>query len=280
MKPTTAVIFAAGSGTRLLPVTSAVQKELLPILSRPVVDYVVSDLVAAGINRIIFVIRPGQTGLKDFYLGNAEYDATLERLGKSAERVKLDTLHAQATFEFVEQPADAGYGTAIPLRLVLPLLNPAEPVVVCTGDDFIFRADGTSEMTAFIDAYLQSGAEGALMALELPEAALSSYGVLATTTDGGVNYLQDIIEKPAPGLAPSRLVNVSKYIMSGAQREFMNNVQPRAEVGETYLTDAIVMALPKHSFAVHAVQGRYLDTGNVASWLEANNIVYSSLYKK
>ena len=92
MKPTTAVIFAAGSGTRLLPITSAVQKELLPILNRPVVDYIVSDLIAAGIKRIIFIIRPGQTGLKDFYLGSSEYEGTLERLGKTADLKKLTAI--------------------------------------------------------------------------------------------------------------------------------------------------------------------------------------------
>jgi UTP--glucose-1-phosphate uridylyltransferase len=276
MKPTTAVIFAAGSGTRFLPVTSAVQKELLPILNRPVVDYVVSDLLAAGITRIIFIIRPGQTGLKDFYLGSAEYESTLQRLGKTADIEKLAALHARAAFEFVEQPADAGYGTAVPLRLALPLLDAAEPVIVCTGDDFIWHSDGTSETAAFIDTYLGSGAAGALMSLELPEESLGSYGVLATAADGGVDYLTDIVEKPAPGAAPSRLVNVSKYIMSGAQREYVNSVQPRPEVGETYLTDAIVMSLAEHKYAIHRVSGQYLDTGNVNNWLQANNTVAQS----
>lgn len=279
MKPTTAVIFAAGSGTRMLPVTSAVQKELLPILNRPVIDYTVSDLIAAGIKRIIFVIRPGQTGLKDYYLGSAEYTATLERLGKTADIEKLATIHAQAKFEFVEQPADAGYGTAIPLRLALPLLDPSEPVVVCTGDDFVWREDGSSETADFIETYLASGAAGALMALELPEDVLSRYGVLATKTEGGVDYLTDIVEKPAAGEAPSRLVNISKYILSGGQRELTRTITPREQVGETYITDAIVAALPSESMAVHRIKGRYLDTGSTASWLEANNTVATTIYK-
>src|SRR6185295_2492811 len=104
MKPTTAVIFAAGTGTRMLPITAAVQKELLPIGNRPVIDYIVTDLVAAGITRIIFVIRPGQTGLKDYYHGNESLKRNLQRLGKSEAIALLDKIHHQATFEFIEQP--------------------------------------------------------------------------------------------------------------------------------------------------------------------------------
>lgn len=278
MRPTTAVIFAAGSGTRMLPVTSAVQKELLPILNRPVVDYIVSDLVAAGITRIIFIIRPGQTGLKDFYLGSAEYTATLERLGKSADIAQLETLHAQASFEFVEQSADSGYGTAIPLRLAMPLLDPAESVVVCTGDDFVWRSDGTSETAAFIDTYLKSGADGAIMTLELASEALGSYGVLEVVSERGVERLVGITEKPIAGASSSRLINISKYIFNAAQLAYVNQVQPRPEVGETYLTDAINMAAPSHSFVTHHISGQYLDTGSPANWLAANNAVYSSLY--
>lgn len=273
MKPTTAVIFAAGSGSRMLPITAAVQKELMPILNRPVIDYIVTDLVAAGISRIIFVIRPGATGLKDFYLGNASYEATLQRLGKSAAVEALAQIHHQATFEFIEQPDDAGYGTAVPLRTVLPLLDPAEPVLVCGGDDFVWRTDGVSETAAFIDTYLASGAEGALMSLELPEDQLSKYGVLATREDGGVTYLTDIVEKPAAGQAPSRLINISKYILSGAQRASVTSVQPRAEVGESYITDAILSTLSEHPIAVHRITGTFLDTGNPASWLHANQVI-------
>jgi len=111
MNPTTAVIFAAGTGTRMLPITAVVQKEMLPILNRPVIDYIVSDLVSAGIKRIIFVIRPGQTSLKEFYLGNPGFQQALERQHKTNALALLDAVHSQAIFEFVEQQPDAGYGT-------------------------------------------------------------------------------------------------------------------------------------------------------------------------
>jgi UTP-glucose-1-phosphate uridylyltransferase len=153
MKPTTAVIFAAGTGTRMLPVTSAVQKELLPIVNRPVIDYVVSDLVAAGVKRIIFVTRPGARGLQDYYVGNDQLKRALERLGKTEALAQLDKIHREATFEFIEQPENAGYGTAIPLQIALPTLSANETIIACGGDDFVWHSDGSSEMTRFIETF-------------------------------------------------------------------------------------------------------------------------------
>ncbi|HEX3082239.1 MAG TPA: sugar phosphate nucleotidyltransferase, partial [Candidatus Saccharimonadia bacterium] len=234
MKPTTAVILTAGIGTRMLPVTSAVQKELMPIGNRPVIDYVVSDLVAAGIERVIFVIRPGQTGLKTYYEGNPELEATLQRLGKTEALEQLDAIHHQAKFEFVEQPAVLGYGTAPALEAALPLLDPKEPVIVSASDDFVWHADGTSEMVAFVQSYLESGAEGAIMTQELPAERIQHYGALATREAGGRQYLTDIVEKPALGTAPSNLSNISKYILGGRLRPYVKNVTPHKTSGERY----------------------------------------------
>jgi UTP--glucose-1-phosphate uridylyltransferase len=277
MKPTTAVIFAAGSGTRMLPITAAVQKELLPILNRPVVDYTVTDCVVAGITRIIFVIRPGQSGLQNYYLGNAELEATLRRLGKTSALATLDAIHAQATFEFIEQPPEAGYGTAIPLQVALPMLSTTEPVLVCGGDDFVWRADGTSETSDFCDAFRVSGGEGAIMALEVHESLLRQYGVLTTQRRRGTEYLSDIVEKPAPGEAPSRLINLAKYILTPQLFEFVERALPRPGLNENYLTDAVVAASQDNGVVVHRASGTHLDTGTIKGWLHANEIVASDV---
>ena len=273
MKPTTAVIFAAGIGTRMLPITAAVQKELLPIGNRPVIDYIVEDLVAAGITRIIFVIRSGQFGLKDYYLGNAALTRNLTRLGKTEALEQLAAIHEQATFEFVEQSETAGYGTAIPLQTALNLLNPSESVVVCGGDDVIWHPDHTSEFRNLIEAYIKSGAEGAVMALEDEGAQTATYGVISTRVQDNTEYLTDITEKPPAEQASRRLVNISKYILNGAIRDFVQAVEPRPENSESYITDAIVAAAREHKIVVHNVTGKYLDTGNPENWLAANQIV-------
>lgn len=264
----------------MLPITSAVQKELLPVLNRPVADYIVADLVAAGIKRIIFVIRPGQSGLKDYYQGNSDFEATLRRLGKTAELDMLQTIHAQATFEFVEQASEAGYGTAVALQTAFPLLDPEEPVIVCGGDDFVWRGDGSSEMRDFVEAYVSAGADSAIMALDIPDAKLHDYGVLATKTENGHNYLTDIVEKPLPGTAPSSLANISKYILSGSIRDIArqsNGPQPQAE---NFITDAIVIGSKRHSVVVYRAKGTYLDTGNTTNWLHANRVVAGEIEAK
>jgi UTP--glucose-1-phosphate uridylyltransferase len=273
MRPTTAVIFAAGTGTRMLPITAAVQKELLPIGNRPVIDYIVSDCVAAGITRIIFVIRPGSTGLKDYYRGNEALEQNLRRLGKIKALAELEAIHRQANFEFIEQPAGAGYGTAVPLQVAMPLLDPKETVLVCGGDDFVWHADGASEMSNFITTFEQSGGEGAIMALELERTDLHQYGVIATHTKADRDYLMDLIEKPDPSSGGTALANISKYILNGATREYVLAVKPDPKSGESYITDAVASAAKSHDIVVHHVSGQYLDTGNPQNWLHANQIV-------
>jgi UTP--glucose-1-phosphate uridylyltransferase len=273
MRPTTAVIFAAGYGTRMLPITSAVQKELLPIGNRPVIDYVVSDCVAAGVTRIIFVVRPHQTGLKDYYLGNADLEHNLTRLGKTAALTTLKEVHNQAKFEFIEQPSSAGYGTAVPLQTALPLLTSNEPVLVCGGDDFVWCHDGSSEIARFIDTFAGSQATGAIMSLELPANQLSSYGVLTTKASGASTVLTRISEKPMETSSGPGLVNISKYILGSQLLGYVRRVTPDESHHESLLTDAVNAAAVDHEIVVHTISGQYLDTGSPKNWLRANNVV-------
>ena len=270
MNVTTAVIFASGGGTRMLPATSAVQKELLPILNRPVIDYVVSDLIASGVTKIIFVIRPDSHGMQDYYTGNAALERQLERLGKHSALRELQEIHEKAVFSFVEQPENAGYGTAVPLMVAKPHLPKNEAVFVAGGDDFIWRTDGRFEAAEMIDTFVQSGASAAVTALQCPADQLHRYGVLATKRQGSFEYLEQIVEKPEPGEAPSNLINISKYIISPQVLPFLKKVQPDPKSGELYITDAIQMAAAKLPVVVHQTKGTYLDSGNTANWLRAN----------
>jgi UTP--glucose-1-phosphate uridylyltransferase len=276
MKVTTAVIMASGFGTRMLPATAAVQKELLPILNRPVIDYVVSDCVAAGIHRIVFVVQAGSHSLQDLYVGRPELDAHLQRYGKTAELNHLRHMRQQAVFEFVEQPLDAGYGTAMPVRTVRPHLPAGEAVLVCNGDDLMYHANGQSEAAHLIATFLAGHAVGALSGLAMPNEALSRYGVLQTRQTDSRELLTGIVEKPAAGAAPTNLVNLGKYVMTPTMLEFVDNLAADQASGEYLLTDAVVAAAKQHAVAVHRSRGRHLDTGNLASWLEANQVMAQS----
>jgi UTP--glucose-1-phosphate uridylyltransferase len=277
MKPTTAVIFTAGFGSRMLPVTAAVQKELLPILDRPVIDYVVADCVAAGITRIVFVIRPGSHGLQDYYLGNPELEAHLKSHHKHAALERLKQVHHQAQFEFVDQTAELGYGTAATMMAAIPHLPKNEPFVVCGGDDFLWRTDGSSEIAALINTFTTTRATGALMAIERPVTELHRYGVLKLRQEGSAAYLTDIVEKPADGEVPSNLINISKYILTPTLLGYVQRVKPDPKSGEFLITDAIQAAAHGHAIVVHHATGEFLDAGNVSSWLHANLTVARTL---
>jgi UTP--glucose-1-phosphate uridylyltransferase len=276
MKVTTAVIFAAGFGSRMLPVTSAVQKELLPILDRPIVDYVVADCVAAGVTDIIFVIRANSHGLQDFYTGNSVLEGHLKRFGKTKDLATLDRIHSQATYTFVEQRADAGYGTAVPLQLAAQHLPKDEAFIVCGSDDFMWRTDGGSDLKDLVATFAETSAAGALMSIEKAPEELHKYGVLDVRERDGHGYLQKIVEKPSAEEAPSRLINISKYIMTPTMLEYVMKVEKDPQSGEYLITDAVQETASNHDIVVHAASGQYLDGGSVASWLEANLAVAQS----
>jgi UTP--glucose-1-phosphate uridylyltransferase len=276
MKVTTALIFAAGYGSRMLPVTSAFQKDLLPILDRPVIDYVVADCLAAGVTNIIFTVRPGSTSVKQYYTGNPGLMSHLARFGKQKEIDKLNAIHGQATFSYVEQPEDAGYGTAVPVRVAQSQLPKDEAFIVAAGDAFLWRTDGGSDMADMVKTFNDTDADGAIMALELPDEQLHRYGVLGVKSQDGHEFLKDFDEKPKPGQAPSNLINTALYVITPKLMEYVMQVEKGTDTGEYYLTDALLSAARHDKIAVSRAQGSWQDAGNVAGWLEANLTVAKS----
>jgi UTP--glucose-1-phosphate uridylyltransferase len=275
MQVTTAIILAAGFGSRMLPVTAAVEKSLLPILNRPIIDYVVTDCVNAGIKRIIFVVAKGSHGIKDLYLGNPTLERYLVRYHKTAALEKLRAVQEQVSFEFVEQ-AEGAYGTAIPVQAALPLLKPGENAFVSDGDTFCWHPDGSSDVRPLIELTVQHQAAGGAMGMERPEAELSRWGVFDIQTKKGTEYLRGLVEKPAPGTAPSNVMNLTKFILTPALHPYVKNVSMNPASGEYYLTDAFDAAAKDLPIVVHRAQGKLLDAGTVEGWLEANLTVANS----
>lgn len=271
MNVTTAIILASGFGSRSLPVTAGVQKEMLPILNRPVVDYVVEDCLKAGITRIIFVVRPGSRQLQDLYLGTPTLDTYLQRYGKQQSLESLQALRQRAQFEFIDQPADAGYGNGVPVRIARSLLAADEAAVICDGDAFVYRADGKSEIAGLIETFRTAG--GAVTGLPFASDQLHKYGVMVTRTQNGQDYLGGFVEKPAPGMAPSDLVNMSKHVMTSVMFDYVDRLEINPSSGEFFITDAILACALEYPVAVHHAQGKFLDAGNTAGWLEANLVM-------
>jgi UTP--glucose-1-phosphate uridylyltransferase len=267
-RPTKAIIPVAGYGTRRLPITKAIEKCMLPILNRPLIDYIVEDCKAAGITEIIFVVSGEATQLKSYYAPNNALIQHLEQGGKTAELDELAQIGAGLTFTYVEQPQGI-YGTAAPVWAAKEYLGAAESFVVLMGDDFILRHDGRSATAALIDAWQQCTAAHGLLAVEIAREDVCKYGVLQVSEQG---LLQSIFEKPSIEDAPSTYINVSKYVFSASILEPLAAYMAQQREGEYMITDIVTLALlTGDDFVVVPAEGVFLDGGTVDGWLAANN---------
>lgn len=281
MNITTAVIPVAGAGSRMLPATSAIEKCMLPVYAngeaRPNIDYMVEDCVGAGISRIIFVCSErGRAQLKDYF--GPELPPTLrtqlERLGKTdiidAELSRRSSYGV--SFEYVIQPTDV-YGTSVPPYAAKSLLDNESHFVVMGGDDFVYHADGTSELAQAIAHWRRSGADHAVMGLPIDREDCGKYGILQTDNNG---LLKAIDEKPPRDRWPQEPVaNISRYILSADIWPFIDAEMATARgTAEHYITYPIdAAAAAGQSFYVHPVTGKYLDGGSPAGIAEAGRYI-------
>lgn len=274
MNCTKAIIIIAGYGTRRLPITKSIEKSMLPILNRPVVDYVVEDCIKAGITDIYFVVNKDAVQIRSYYGHNKvleDYLAGHKKQGK----IKSILPPKDVTFHYVEQDTavDAPYGTAVPVWMCRKFIQPDEHVLVLTGDDFIFNADGSSEVKRLIKA---AGNASALLGVEVPETQISSYGVIvAHEADGRILY-DHIQEKPSIEDAQSNLINVSKYVLPATFFDYLETLMQgsRNPSEEYYIIDALnAFVHDGNEVRVVQAQGEYLDGGTVENWLYANQYI-------
>jgi UTP--glucose-1-phosphate uridylyltransferase len=262
-----AIISVAGWGTRRLPITKAIEKCMLPIGNRPIVDYVVQDCIKAGITDIYFVVSVGSTQLEKYYSDNDALNQYLIASGKN-DALKQIAAPGGITFHYIEQPVGK-YGTAIPVALVAPYLVDEESVVVLGGDDFIYNQDGTSEIKRLIDATPDHG--NTMLGANVERELLGKYGVIE------MNDAQDfirIIEKPSPEDAPSTLINISKYVLNHDAVQTIVEYTATDQLGEYYITDPLNLYVATGGkVKIVQAKGQYLDGGNADGWLHANRVI-------
>lgn len=271
---TKAIIPVAGWGTRRLPITKIIEKSMLPVGNRPLVDYSVQELVKAGVTDIYMVIsnvEPCQ--VKAFYQDNLALNQYLADRGK-ADRLELaKTLPDNVKIHYLPQDPSGKYGTAVPVAMVAEEYNLDEPVLVFMGDDFIWNPRGKSAADSLLEA-VKNDQESAMIGVEVPRDQVDKYGILSIK-DG---MLTSVIEKPTVEDAPSNLINVSKYVVSpGLLREIVNYVKthnfgPKDQ--EYVITDPIDSYIKNGgTMRVITADGQYLDGGSVEGWVHANNVI-------
>lgn len=271
---TKAIIPVAGWGTRRLPITKIIEKSMLPVGNRPLVDYSVQELIKAGVKDIYMVIsnvEPCQ--VQEFYKDNLALNQYLTARGK-ADRLKLaKTLPDDVTIHYTVQDPAGKYGTAVPIAMVVKEYNLNEPVLVFMGDDFIWNPDGESAAASLINS-LEAPTDSAILGVEIDKNDVEKYGVLSAK-DG---KLVGVVEKPTPEEAPSNLINVSKYIMSPELLQTIVKYVDTHDFGpldqEYLVTDPIDEFIQNGGvMRVAPTSGQYLDGGSVEGWLHANNVV-------
>lgn len=271
MNCTKVIIPVAGYGTRRLPITKAIDKCMLPVGDRPIVDYVVEDCLKAGVTDVIFVVGEQFDQLQTYYGRNLLLEEYLEKKGKTKELDIIVGLAEKANFHYIVQDQHQPYGTAVPVALCADMIEDDEQVLVFMGDDFLYNSDGSSEAARLLESVKSAGATAGMLAVEIPQKDVGLYGVVRT--EGGA--FKEIVEKPKPEEAPSNLINISKYLFDKELIEYSRDIAYRHQInGERYVTEALNMyEKTGKKIVVKAVKGNYLDGGTTDGWLKANNVV-------
>lgn len=271
---TKAIIPVAGWGTRRLPITKIIEKSMLPVGNRPLVDYSVQELIKAGVTDIYMIIsnvEPCQ--VKAFYQNNVALDQYLIERGKEDRLQLARTLPENVKIHYIQQDPSGKYGTAVPIAMAVEEYNINEPVLVFMGDDFVWNPEGISAADSLLNS-LQAEDESAILGVEIPRENVEKYGVFSVEN----GLLTGVVEKPSVEEAPSNLINVSKYVMSPELlREIVDYVKandfgPKDQ--EYVVTDPIDNYIKRGGvMRVVQAEGEYLDGGSVEGWLHANNVV-------
>lgn len=260
-----AVFPAAGLGTRFLPVTKSVPKEILPIFDRPAIHVVMQEAVDAGIEEVLLITGRQKTELEDYFDCSPELEAELEKKGKTEELELVRAIPDMIRIHSVRQKRPLGLGHAV---LCGEAFVGDEPFAVFLPDDIIYT-EKRNAIGQMIDAYQDTG--GSILALQrvAPE-KVSSYGIVAGEEIGPRRTkVSAMVEKPAPDEAPSNLGIVGRYVLTPSIFALLHNTD-RGSGGEIQLTDAIAEQIGSDE-GVYGVEfeGRRFDTGDPVGYLEA-----------
>lgn len=259
-----AIIPAAGFGTRFLPATKAMPKEMLPIVDKPIIQYVVEEAVAAGIEDIIIVTGWHKRSIEDHFDYPFELEKRLLEAGKEEQAEEVRRIAEMANFIYVRQKGSYGNGT--------PVLNARrvigdEPFAVLWGDEFIYsKPPRLSQMMAVYEKY---GVPN-ISAVRVPESAVDKYGIAdVTLVEDNVFKINRIVEKSQVGRAPSNLAAHGAYILPPRIFDILSDAKPGKD-GEIWLPEAIsLLAQEQEVQAVEIKNAKYYDTGNKLEYLKA-----------
>jgi len=257
-----AIIPAAGLGTRFLPVTKSMPKEMLPIIDKPVIHYVVEEAVDAGIEDIIIITGRGKRAIEDYFDASPELEMRLKDQKKIEQLKQLKEISDFPGIHYVRQKEPMGLGDAI-LKAEKHIGN--EPFAVLLGDDIIVNNQScTGQLMSVFSRFQKS-----VISIELiPPEKISSYGIIkGSEIEPDIFAIQDIIEKPTPDSAPSNMGAVGRYIFVPEIFDCLKRTSPGVG-NEIQLTDAIRLLLKEQPVYAYKFRGKRYDTGDKLGYIE------------
>jgi len=264
-KVTKAIIPAAGFGTRFLPQTKAMPKEMLPVVDKPVIQYVVEEVVASGISDIIIVTGASKRAIEDHFDRAYDLEFFLTQVGKLDKLEEIRKIANMANFAFVSQRGP--YGNAGPVLSASHLIAKDEPFAVLWGDEFVYaKPPRLKQLIDVFEKYQKSTISG--VRIEKKE-DLSKYGISKIeSVESNVYKILDIVEKPDPEKAPSNLATHGAYIFTPSMLDYLADLKP-GKGGELWLSEAIEALLKNEPvYAVEIKNGKYYDTGDKLGYLK------------
>lgn len=260
-----AIITAAGYGTRFLPATKNVPKELIPIIDKPTISYVVERCVESGINEIIIVTRMGTNLVEDYFDYHPALDNYLIRKGKKDLAKNLRNQFKDVNFVFVRQDHNLPYGNAAPLYSVKGLIN-NEPFIYAYGDDvFLGRKAGVYEL---VKSFEQDPCDGLLMCKKATKQEISKIGAEVRTKKETKDVVEDIVEKPPVNEVKGNLLSVSPYLLTPEIFKYLNPKKD-SKTGEFLIQKAILKVIKSGGNVRAAVtKGQWMTSGDPLNYLK------------
>ncbi|HET6819475.1 MAG TPA: UTP--glucose-1-phosphate uridylyltransferase GalU [Candidatus Limnocylindria bacterium] len=261
-----AVLPAAGFGTRFLPATKAIPKEVMPLVDRPIIQYAVEEAVASGIEQIIIVIATGRSAIEDHFDANPNLERWLEERGDIEMLRAVRRITEVGPIAFVHQKEQLGLGHAV---LMAKELVGDEPFAVLLSDDVMLNPGGVPVTRQLIEQHATH--RGSVVALQrVPPADVTRYGIVRPVREEGrLVEIGDLVEKPPQESAPSDLAVLGRYVLTPKIFNVLETT-PRGAGGEIQLTDAIQALIEEQPVFGYQFEGERYDAGTRIGWLKAN----------
>lgn len=265
----------AGYGTRFLPATKSMPKEMLPVVNKPLVQYGVEEALAAGLDEICFVTGRGKRAIHDHFDISYELEHQIAGTDKESHLVEIRNVIHRGRFASTRQLEMRGLGHAI---LTGELLIGNQPFGVVLADDLCFN-EGPGVMEQLVALYRRTGCT-VVAIQEVAEEDVDKFGiVVGEEEEPGLYRVTDMVEKPRPDQAPSNLAIIGRYVLSPFIFEVLRHTPPGRN-GEIQLTDALLMLARTSKVLAYKFQGRRFDCGSVGGFVEATNYVYQNVYRR